>query len=632
MIISCLKVKIKNYSQFLLLSLRNFFLSDNSDIIQKFYIFLQKNIMQKFFSLSVIMQKLSLVVRRFPVSILLVAGFAVLCFIEINNNSVPKNAIPYQLWIFFSVGALISVALTLWLENYKICLWRYALTLAGVLLWSLYCWFLPENEKDMIISTNIQVFVVGCVSILATLFISFFGKNREKAFWQFTVSTLFYLVVSALFSFILWGGLSLALMAINELFSININDDMYKNLAVICYCLFLPIYFLANIPDKIEKFNEEIFINKILKIFVLYILIPILMTYAVILYAYLFKIIATWELPNGWVSWLVSILSFGGLLIITMLYPFRLQGNKFVSFLTRFFGIIILPLIMLMTIGIFRRISDYGITINRCYVLLLNLWFYGIFAYIFITKALRIKWIIISFSIIAVVSSFGFWSVSNITKNYLTKELHNYLGENKFSSYEKQNAFIDNFDKKQKKRIYSDLTYLRDYYDDNSIQPFFTDSISNSYYALSRLGLDDDIVTVESIEPVKSEYFYFYNYSENIINIENYNRCLYIDYNKHIYNKYENMSFVVDNQNFTIKLKNENTSFIIPYKKIITENRKKTPKTIIYNGENFIFNFDNLSGDYHNDHDSVKLDYFKGYLFYNQCPPRLKKLDTQGNN
>jgi len=76
-----------------------------------------------------------------------------------------------------------------------------------------------------------------------------------------------------------------------------------------------------------------------------------------------------------------------------------------------------------MSIGIFRRIGDYGITINRCYILLLNIWFYGIYIYLFLTKSQHIKWILMSLVGIALISSIGFWSVANTVEKYsLTKD------------------------------------------------------------------------------------------------------------------------------------------------------------------------------------------------------------------
>ncbi|WP_461252226.1 DUF4153 domain-containing protein, partial [Treponema sp. R8-4-B8] len=118
------------------------------------------------------------------------------------------------------------------------------------------------------------------------------------------------------------------------------------------------------------------------------------------LYVYLFKIIAAWELPKGLVSWLVSSLACVGFLTTWILYPARMEGkNKTVVYMSRGFGLIMLPLLALMTVGIFRRVDDYGITVLRGYLIVINIWLYGVCVYQFITKARRVKWIIISYAV-----------------------------------------------------------------------------------------------------------------------------------------------------------------------------------------------------------------------------------------
>jgi len=355
-------------------------------------------------------EKLSLLVKRFPISILLIVGLAVLFFVGINKDF---DDISYQFWIFFSIGAIISVTTTLLFEDYFSNLKNYGITLFAVLLWGVYCYFLPEKTENIQISKVIEIFVVSGTAFCAMFFISFLKKNNDHAFWNFTTQTLFQMVLACVFGTILFGGLSLALLAIDSLFNVSVDSKIYGNLAVICFALFTPIYFLANIIDKTEKHNNEIFYNKVQKILALYILTPILAVYAVILYAYLFKIVVAWELPNGWVSWLVSALALGGLIVITVLYPVREQEkNKVVNFISHWFGLLILPLLLLMTIGIFRRIGDYGITINRGYILFLNLWFYGIYIYLFFTKSRHVKWILISFVAVALMTSVNVYGVA----------------------------------------------------------------------------------------------------------------------------------------------------------------------------------------------------------------------------
>lgn len=67
--------------------------------------------------------------------------------------------------------------------------------------------------------------------------------------------------------------------------------------------------------------------------------------------------------------------------------------------------VLILPLLLLMTIGIIRRFNDYGITINRLYLATLNGWFYIVCIGLFVIKARRINWIPVSFAGIFLLTS-----------------------------------------------------------------------------------------------------------------------------------------------------------------------------------------------------------------------------------
>ena len=462
------------------------------------------------FSFNTVIEKLSLVAKRFPVSILLTIGVSVLLFMLINGD---YEDIPFRLWLFYSIGIPVGIATVLGAEDFFNNLKTCAISLITVLLWSVYCFFLPDKVEDSI-GQIIEIIVISASAFFAIFFISFLKKDTDKSFWNFTAQTFFQMVLSQIFGSLLFGGLSLAMLAINGLFDVSLGEKMYANLAVVCLALFPMIYFLANIPDKIKKHNNEIFYHKTLKILALYILTPILAVYAIILYAYLFKIILTWELPNGWISWLVSILALGGLLVITLLYPVRVQGgNKAVAFLSRWLGLLILPLLVLMTIGIFRRIGDYGITINRCYILLLNLWFYGIYLYLFLTKSKHIKWILMSFVGIALITSIGPWSVANIVK---------------YSPTEDEN-----------RRLYNGIT--------------------------------------EVVEVEKETYFAFDNVHDNEVCTvaEGFDTFVSIDY-YNSYSDNQEMQFSFENGVFEIKIVQTKRVFHLPLKRIVKNDEKET--------------------------------------------------------
>ena len=569
-----------------------------------------------FFSVVSMVQKLLLLVKRFPISILFVVGLAVLFFVAVNGDF---DDISYQLWIFFSIGAFISITATLSAEDHFNNLKTCVVTLFAVLFWGVYCFFLPEKSDDIQISKGIEIFVIGGAAFSAMLFISFPKKNKDRAFWNFTVQTLSQMALACIFGAILFGGLSLALVAIDNLFNVSIDGKIYGNLAVICFALFTPIYFLANIPDKTEKHNDEILYTKIQKILALYILTPILTVYAVILYAYLFKIVVAWELPNGWVSWLVSALALGGLLVIAILYPVREQEkNKVITFISRWFGLLILPLLVLMTVGIFRRIGDYGITINRGYILLLNLWFYGIYIYIFSTQLRHIKWILISFVTVALISSVGFWSVSNITKKSLTKEVSTVL--NQQVSAEEARAIFAAMTQKENSRMRSTLDYLYIKFGKESIQPFFVDTIPSNYlHFLSYLGLKEIEEVKDVLDEERKKILYDASGAKTWQIDEGYNTFAPIHY--YDYDKRSKLDDSSKKEKIRVEVSVDNRTFPIPIRQIVLEylameEKLQYEKNWTVRGDGYTIIISSFNGDYYPQKDSVSINRIEGYLFY----------------
>jgi hypothetical protein len=271
-----------------------------------------------------------------------------------------------------------------------------------------------------------------------------------------------------------------------------------------------------------------------------------------------------------------------------------------------------------MSIGIVRRIGDYGITINRCYILLLNLWFYGIYAYLFITKSRHIKWIIISPVIIVLISSFGFWSAASVTKHSLTKELNYYLGENKIN-IETSKPFFAEMDSTQRARIKSNFEYLAETYGKEKIQTFFADSISsyNIHTIISKLGLNDKKSGKES------KYFSCYASEENKVwNTGNYNAFVRIKYYNHS-GKGKEIVYNSEKDIFTIKIVDENKIFSFPVKEMVlkhlnTNSTKNDKKELTYEGENYFIVIEDFYGHYYEAKDSIALSRLDGYLFYNR--------------
>lgn len=280
----------------------------------------------------------------------------------------------------------------------------------------------------------IRFFLYLAAGHLFVFFAPFAFKWNKEAYWNYLKSICIAIGRSILFSAVLYLGLVLALAAMEYLFDFDVDGKRYGQLFIFCLGIVNTWTYLSDFPKNIFQKNI-IKYNKALEVFVKYILIPLVILYLIILYAYAIKILIAWNLPRGWVSNLIIALSLLGFIIQVMVNPVQKTIKSWT--INRFypwFYILLLPLVILLFVAIFKRIGDYGITESRYFLLALALWILGITLYILFSKKKRLKVLPISLFIIIVFSSFGFWGAFSVSKNSQVnqfKQLYQKVKENK---------------------------------------------------------------------------------------------------------------------------------------------------------------------------------------------------------
>jgi hypothetical protein len=580
----------------------------------------------KKFSFKVWLEKIQLVAQRFPFTLFFLLGLAFLFFLQINKHDFE---IQPHTWTFFSLGIALSLAVSLFSEDYKPVLIRVGLNLLAILLLLGYCYTLPAKFLPV---DFYQTIALGIVFVLSTFVVSFLKKDNDISFWEFGKTNILQLFIAFVFAQVLMLGLSLAVLSLKQLFKIDVQHEVYQNLAVICYAIFAPIYFLTNIPDETEKRKQEYTFEKFLKILGLYILLPILALYTLILYVYFLQIIFKWELPNGWVSTLVSVLGLGGFLCMLILYPLRLEKeNKIVNFLSKNFPLLLFPLLVLMSIGIFRRLDDYGLTVNRLYVMLLNFWLYGISIYLFISKANHLKWVIISFATVLLLSTIGPLSVFSITKRSMIKEIGQLLNE---AQLMKNGRVIDNADNKIKIdsitsiQLSGKIKYTIQTFGSENIQPFFKDSIQklSAWDVNRKLGLNSKYSNSYGNSSTETHYFNAsLPFNQASIDIKDYNSYLRIRRENDTEEVYKGNDFVVKYHANTLlisKPTDKRLSICIPLKmklkEILDSNKKGTDYSLAelsLTGPNYLLIINDLNGFCSLKSDSITVTNLHATLF-----------------
>ena len=265
-----------------------------------------------------------------------------------------------------------------------------------------------------------DIFRIGLLAFafhLLVAFAPFIGKGSLNGFWQYNERLFLRILISGFYAGVLFAGLAIALFAIDGLFNVSIKSSAYMKLFAVTGIGFTTVFFLAGVPADFDDLEKEQVYPKGLKIFTQYVLIPLMTIYLAILLVYEIKIAFLWELPKGLVSGLILGYSVFGILSLLLVYPIKdKEGNGWIRLFSRFFYLMIIPLIVLLILAIVKRVGNYGITESRYVLIVLAIWLSAITLYFLFSKKQNIKVIPISLCVLALLAAYGPQSAFSVSK------------------------------------------------------------------------------------------------------------------------------------------------------------------------------------------------------------------------
>lgn len=421
------------------------------------------------------------VLDRFYLSVLQVALLVTLLCCGVENYEL-LNVKWWQVAIYYlSSGAILSWGLQMFAERHG-SKGKLLLILAQ-LLWlgnAAYLYFSVEIGFSSAIA---NVALLGCI-VIFSLIAPTMGTKTETPTWNYVLKTLATIAISAIIAIFLAGGLSLLLLTLNLLFSFGVAEYVYGHLWMSVPIPVFTYLFLSQQPRSHELIDEELRPLPILNIFARYLLAPLLGIYLVLLYIYALRILQLWELPNGWVSYPISALLAGLVLLVALLYPARQEGQyrSYDEFLCRWLPLLVIPLLVLMSVGLARRWSDYGITVMRLYLLAFNVWSYFVCIYLYWHRSQRLRLLPVSASLLFVLCSVGPLSFPNITRSYMRYELNKILAEAKQKpklpmTQQRFESFVQSLSPQRRQQFVSQLEYLESTYSHKSIQDIIDEAV-----------------------------------------------------------------------------------------------------------------------------------------------------------
>ena len=375
----------------------------------------------KKYSLAVWLQQLGGACRRFPIAVLLLA-FLSCFFLCLNHGSMGKVDEKWQFFYIFypATGALLAVSLQLLTEDFKSRIAAVATQVvihAGWLGVSLYLAQFEHFSMPQLVAVAATV-----VTMALSLFLAcFYHKDDDVAFWNFSQRTLVALVAGIVVGGVLTLGIILFVQSLDWLFGMTVKDSVFADVPSVCLVLVAPLLTMSQIPQGDDKWDRAVVdYSGFIKGVAQYLFIPLLLLYLVTLYVYAAKILFSWQLPVGWVSYLVSASMLGMVLLLFVTFPVQHeQGASVFKTMMRWLPLVMLPLLALMSVAIGRRLSDYGITVSRLYVLVFNIWCYVVCLGLLLCRNRRIWWVPATFAVVLFVASVGPQSIPNVTQRHL---------------------------------------------------------------------------------------------------------------------------------------------------------------------------------------------------------------------
>lgn len=328
--------------------------------MNRFLLFLSTNLVEPF--------KRSF--QRFPETVSLALLMMVLVDIQIIVEHGPIARTLGDLVAALWLSLLLSASWVLWRERFPTSL-RVRWIGNGLILSVAICYyFLAPTAATMIVE---GIRYTGLLLIGGAAFFSapYFLRKQGFSFYSLHVSTKF--LVTAFYSLVLWGGLSLILGTIQALFSVSIDSKVYLLIiSTIVGVVTIPV-FLGLVPLPDEEFSA-LTMNKIWKTVFMMIVLPLVLVFTVILLVY----VLTALIPNSPYDSMVYMTSALILSAFGILTLFLLDGlsNDFthVRFYTRWWPYALVVVMLGYYIELIRLIGETGLDIMTSFYVLVGVY------------------------------------------------------------------------------------------------------------------------------------------------------------------------------------------------------------------------------------------------------------------
>lgn len=472
--------------------------------------------------------------KRFPLTIIsaiLATIFLILStfdeYAEAYNNKMMSFGLVFVFGIFlyafiklFNEGLRNYYDLKNLKNNNLFKILSYVITLP--ILYGVYELVYHENKVMAFYDNNFIYFTLIAALVVGS---SFVGKfNYHKDFVAYVAKILRAFIISNIYSFIVFIGISGIIFAFNSLFKFNFGSSVYLRVAIFSFILFNVVTFFSDFPKVRDSFTDYKY-PKAFRILLVYIITPIVIIYTAILLAYFVKILVLWQIPNNLIVNLV--IWFASFSIVYLFFLSRVETITFINKFKIVFPFTLFPLLGMMFFAIYLRIKEYGMTENRYIVIAVGLWiFLSLIYYIFYRENSNIS-IPIFLSVIILITGIGPASATSLSIRSQNARFEKLLRDNKMIAGEEIKPNI-NIESEAKSQIVDIVSYM-----------VRTDRVDKLSYMPKDFKLSEDSFTklFGFSNIIESKNYLGYSYTDNLptdselgfdIDIEGYKHLIYV--------------------------------------------------------------------------------------------------------
>lgn len=352
-------------------------------------------------------------IERFPLTVFCSIVVFILSVYLVENPELKNENLLNELHkmvILLGMSIPLTLALELAREKYLSGKNRWVIrsvnaliTLVFIIFYRFY--YLSGKNSGSTLDSLEQLMATGIIFFLCFLLVPVIGKKDEEE--KYFQSVIVDKTVTILFSVVLFLGLIAVFATIDGLSLIKLDSNIYIETWLFVVFVFSVIFFLSKLK-KVDESLENYEIHKIFKFLIYFIVIPLITTYTGILYVYFGKMLITRSWPQGLVSHLILWYTIFSLFIMIMVTPMAKKDSVARAF-KKYFPFASLPLLVLSIVSISKRISQYGVTPSRYFVVLLAMWL----IFCMVSSIFKARLSVILISLITVVYISVFTPVNN---------------------------------------------------------------------------------------------------------------------------------------------------------------------------------------------------------------------------